>query len=1048
MNLSELSVRRPVLMTMVYVLIAILAVVFIMNLDIALFPSIDMPVLSVIIDCNDAGPEEIEQQVARTVETSLSGVENLSDITTLSRDGMMIAVLQFNYGTDLDEAKNDVEEAVSLYTYLLPSWCNNPEVMSLNFILNSEILRFILTGDATLAELQEYGDNIVSPLLERVPGVASVTVSGGPDTDYVVRVDQNRLEAYGLSISSVTSAVASANVQTTGGTITTSGIDYSVTMDERFFSVEDIENTVVTTINGIPILVKDVASVSAEPDEDNWTQTFYNGEPVVTITVTNDSDSTSTTVAAECIAILNDIQDALPEGVEIMLQRDSTEMISNTMGEVMNSLFQGIALAALVIFIFLRNIKATIIISFSMPICVLITMMCMSIMGISINMMSMVGLILGIGMTVDASIIILENIYTQRQLGKRSAVAAILGSKNMFAAICASTLTTICVFLPMIIYKNDLQMIGVMIQDMIMTVVISLAASLFVAVTLVPALCGSIMRLNTRTQKPLKNKVLLRIDNAFVSAEEHLRNGYAKALDYCLDHRALIIMILVLILILSCQTLGRMGMTFVPSSNTDDEVKISLDMDPGTTTNVTMGVLFDIQQQIIDTLPEGSWESIVLEVSSYSGSLDISLPDVKDQTVSAYEVTEMIRPLVADRVGETWAFSSGRGITSSDIDIEIHSTDTDDAVAVSNDILALLEAHVPMVQDVESDLNNGSPKIQVSVDWNRAQDLGVSLSTISSTLDTIGGTAAASVSTFSNDTTYYVYIKLSEQDINDVDQLGSILVQGSGGLVRLDSFCTFEYGTAPIMIQRENKIRVNHVTANTKVGYVTSDVQNLVDEVLDTYLVLPDTVTIAEGGQMANLGELIPAFISVLLLALLLVYGVMAAQFESLINPLIVFATIPMLLIGVVAIHVICGETLSAISLIGIVALIGVVVNNGIVLVDCIERLVKQRVPVKEACLQAARGRLRPILMTTLTTILAMIPMAFFPAEGTEMMQPIALTFIGGIITGAFLTLFLSPILYSIFNARREKKFDDPDTLTNQLREYDNTKLTELDSYL
>ena len=1049
MTIAELSVRRPVLMTMVYLLIAVIAVVFLPRLDIALYPSVEMPVVSVMVSCNDAGPEEVELQVAEVIEDAVGNIENLDTMTSVSREGSCYVILQFEYGTDLDEAQDEVQSAVTRITRRLPDWAESPTVMTFNASGSTTILRLMLRGDMTVDELQVIADDTVSPLIERIEGVSQVDSFGGSNIEYDILVSPNRMQAYGITLSQISAAVAARNIQSTTGEITQNNVDYQITVDGRYMSMEEIENTLVATIDDYPVLVRDVADV-VRTEERGGRESYYNNERVVTLSVSNDSDSNETTVAAAVIAALPEIQAQLPDGVVLEVQRDSTEMITQTMDAVYSSLIEGVILAALIIFVFLRGIKTTIIISLSMPICVLITLMIMSITGMSVNSMSMSGLILGIGMIVDASIIILENTYSFRQQGEKSAIAAILGSKNMFLAIVASTLTTLCVFVPFIIYKYDLGMMGIMFQDLVITVCISLACSLFVSVTLVPALCGSILRINTRTQKPLKFKPLKVVDDALAKAEEKMRNAYAHTLDYFLSHRLLLVVFLILLLAFSFAQFSDVGISLMPAMTTDDEVSLSLSLEPGTTQNVTREYVFDMQDRILETLPEDSYETITMQVgSSNTGSITIGLPDIEAQTYSAVDVQNMIRPLTTERPEATWTLSSGRGF-SNPIQVTIHSENEDAALQTANDIVSILTEHVPEVVDIDTDLENGSPKVEVTVDYDLAREMGVSVSDLSSTLTAaLTGLTATQLSTFSTDTSYDVVVKLDDSEISQINNLSSITVPStSHGNIRLETFTEFTEGVSPRSIQRENKVRVNHVTAGLAEGYSTSDVQALVDQALADYLVLPEGVTIEQTGEMSDFSEFGPTLIMIVALALFLVYAVMAAQFESLIDPLIIFVTIPLLLIGVIWVHIFYGADFTLFSIVGIVALIGVVVNNGIVLIDCINRLVRQKVPVREACLQAARGRLRPILMTTLTTILGLIPMAFFPGEGSEMMQPIALTFVGGITTGAFLTLLLSPVLYSLFNTRREKRYDDPESLNNQLLEYDMRRLRHLDSEL
>ena len=1047
MTISELSVRRPVLMTMAYVLISVICLVFLPRLDMSLYPDVELPVMSVVIDCNDAGPEEVDLQVTDAMEEALNSLQNLDTMTSISREGRCTIRLEFDYGTDLDDAAEDVNTIVSMRSRFLPDWAETPRVIRYDSTGSTTVMRLVLTGNRSKDDLHYIAENTVQPLLERIDGVSQVNVYGGANIEYYVEVDPNRLEAYGLTLSQVSSRIASRNVQSTGGEITQNGLDYQITTDARYMTVEDINETIVGYAGNKPIYLQDIAEVRRDNERGGRLQ-YLDGEEVITISVSNESDANETTVAKNIRESLPEIRAALPSGLNLIIQRDNTEMITDTMNEVYNSAIQGVLLAAFIIFVFLRGIKSTIIISLSMPICILITLMIMSISGMSVNAMTMSGLILGIGMTVDASIIILENTYSFRQKGERSAVAAILGSKNMFTAIVASTLTTICVFVPIIIYKYDIGMIGVMFQDLVITVCISLFSSLFVAVTLVPALCGSILKINTRTQKPLKNRILRGIDDAMERGEMHMRNAYVRVLNYFLDRKFLLILLLVLLLIISIQKFTEIGISLVPQQTTDDSVTLNLELEQGTTQDVTKEYVFTMLKNVLDTLPEGSYESIMTTVgSSNTGNIEIELPEITAQTYTVSDIQGMLRPFLDDDPRADWIFSSGRSMSGQGIEVVIYSDTPELAATASDEIMGILDYYVPQVENLSSDLENGAPKYDIAIDQMKLRDLGISVGDLTTTVNAaLTGLTATEISTFVADETYDLIVRIDANEIQSVEDLSSLMIPtANGGRVRLDAVADFVEDTAPMSIRRENRERVNRINADVMEGYAANEVQALVDRALEEHLVLPEGVRIEQHGEMYTFAEYLPTMIMIILLALFLVYAVMAAQFESLMDPFIIFATIPLLLIGVIWIHIAMGEPFSLFSIVGVIALIGVVVNNGIVLVDCINRLIEQKVPVKQACLQAAYGRLRPILMTTLTTILGMIPMAFFPGKGAEMMQPIAVTFVGGITTGAFLTLLLSPVLYLIFNKHKEKRFNDPDTLTNQLRDYDMRHLRTLD---
>lgn len=1041
MQISELSVRRPVMITMVFAIIMIICAMFLPDLQISLYPSVSMPVISVMVDCNDAGPEEIEQQVAKVLENNLGSIEGLNTMTSESQEGRCMVMLEFDYGTDLDDAESDVSSVITTITGrdTLPDWADSPTIFRFDRMTNSSFMRLVMTGSGDLEELKSVAENDVEPLLLRISGVSQVEVMGTGTKQYEVNVDPIKTAGYGITLSQIKSALAAANVQESEGTMTQNDINYTLTLDERFYSLSDIEETVITTINGVDILVGDVATVTSSYGS-SFRERYLDGNQIVQLTISNESDTNSTTVAEAVKEALPSINAALPNGVKVQIQRDETSMISSTMDEVYSSAIQGVLLAALFIFLFLRNLKATLIISLSMPISILITLLVMSMAGITVNSMSMSGLILGIGMIVDASIIILENTFNYREKGLSAPASAILGSKNMSTAIMASTLTTICVFIPLIIYKNDLEMVGIMFQDLIYTVCISLLASLFVAQTLVPALCGSILKINTRKQKPLKSRFLRWMDNLGDKIEKGLENAYAKALDYFLSHRFLLIMVLVLLIVFSLTKITNIGMNLTPSMNTDDSITLSLTLPAGTDNSVTRTKLFAMQEKVTDTLPDGSYTQIMVNVGqSNTGTLEIDMPDIEKQTYSATELKQLIRPLMSGEPDSTWTFSGGRGPgNSSPIDVEVTGDDTTAIKSTTEEIAAIINSYVPEAVDVTTDLEDGSPRIVMDVDKDAARDLGISMSTLSNTVYyALTGTTASTISTFNSETTYKLVVKIDEDSLSDLTELGSLLITGDNGPVRLDAVASFSISSGPSTIMRENKRRVNNVTAKLADGYTSSEVQEKVQQALDEYLTIEEGIKVSQSGDMQQFADYGPTLVTIIILALVLVFAVMAAQFESMIDPFIIFATIPLLLIGVIFIHIVMKQSFSLFSIVGIVALIGVVVNNGIVLVDSINQRVRKHVPVRQACLEAARTRLRPILMTTLTTVVGMVPLAFFPGSGAEMMQPIALTFVGGLVTGAFLTLFLSPCLYSLFNKRREKKYNDPNTLANQLAAFD-----------
>lgn len=1036
MNITELSVRRPVTITMVYILICVVACVFIPRLGIELFPSTEMPVLSVMTTYSGVGPEEIDENVTQVITNAIKGVSGIKSIRANSTDGNSNIMLEFGYDQDLDEAKDNIEQALTSITNRLPDGCGTPTVRQFD-MSSAPIMRLAIQGELPLDELYTLADETISPLLERVNGVASVDIRGGSTKEIHVDIDNNRLEAYGLSFSDISQALSARNIQLSSGDITQNGIDYEIITSEYFKGLEDIRQTVVTTIDGASVRVDDIADVYEAYDEQGR-NVYINGIQSLYISVSNESDVNPSEVSKGIQEILPQVNEELPKGVTAYIISDDTTMIDATMDEVYSSGIVGAILAVIIIFIFLRNFKTSFIIGLSLPISILITLMCMSIMDLTINMMTMAGLILGMGMVVDSSIVILENIYKHRELGEKPAIAAIMGSKNMINAIVASTLTTLCVFVPILLYKTELEMIGQMFQEMVVTVVISLVASLFVAVTLVPALCGSILKIETRTQKPLKNKVLRNVDNAFNRAIRGIENKYVAAMGFCLNNRFLTLTLVFSMLVFSLVHFSGMGMNLAPSSSADDQVNITVTLPIGTNKEVVSDYLFRFQDLIIQEC-EGAYNSIILDSgTSNSGSIQINLPEPSEQKMSPTEIKNVLTPHLTSWSDVTVSFSSGRGPggSSGAVDIKLASNDTDAVEKVIAEITTLLENNVPALTDISNDLENGSPRYRMAIDIDAAAAAGVSVSAIANEIRTaVSGSTATTY--YEGGTEIEVIVGMKDSDISSPSDLSALSINTNNGRMNLGNFVTIEEGRSPQKIQREDGDRVNHITASLVEGTAATDVQQVIEDIIAANIVLPDSVTLSYEGDASDIEQFSGAFVIVIILAIVLVFAVMAAQFESLVDPFIIFFSIPLLLIGVVGVYVLTEQTLSMYSIVGIVALVGIVVNNGIVLVDYTNQLVDKKIKVKEACLKAGKERLQPILMSTLTTVFGMVPMAFFPGEGAESMQPICITIVGGLCSGAFMTLFVTPVMYSLFNKRREKRFDDPLALINQLEELD-----------
>lgn len=1024
MSIVRKSIDHPVTVVMAYVLICGIAAVFISRLAISLNPETVMPMLSVRTSYSGAGPEDVEQNVTKLLEVAFSSVEGLKKMSSTSSQGSSSIRLEFGYGVDLNKAQTEIESTISSLLSRLPDGADTPNVRRFDASA-MPIMRLSIMGDRSLDELRTIGEDIVQPALERIQGIATATVSGGVNKIIAVDVSQNRLAAYGLTLTGVATALSSQNILLSGGTLVRGDTEYQIRTQENLGSVEEVKGIVIKTISSgasaRAVRLEDVADVR-EKDNEPSRVVYTDGRRGINVQVVRESDSNAVQISRDVRAALGEINKSLPKGVRLDIQSDDTTLVNAILREVYNSAWQGILLAVLVLFVYLRNLKATFIIGISIPISILITLLCMYFMGLTLNTISLTGLIMGLGMVVDASIVILDNIYHYRQRGTKPRIAAILGSQEMMVAIMGSTLTTLCVFIPIILFRNELGQMGQLFNDLVFTVCFSLAASLIVALTIVPVLCGPIMRLDTRVQKPLRNPLLKRADDAmdvFFDAQER---AYKRGLEFCLRNKLLIVTLVGVLLVSSLLQLTSFGLNLYPRSNTDDSITLNLRLPLGTTRARTQELLETLQGQVKQTIK--GYRSLVLSVGSNEGSLQILLPDPEKQQDTPASIRKKLAPYIGSIPDAEFSFSAGRRFSSSSaVDVAIHSKDQNASLAAAQEVKRIVEAELPYVENLSLSLDEGSPELLIQIDRDRAAMFGFSLAQIAREIrNSVYGVTATTFD--AGGETINVVVRLREEDRKSLADLRSIFLIGpSGKRIPVSNFVTISNSTAPQQINRENKERIIHVQgelpATSKIA--STEMAQIVQKVLSDKYVPRENVTVSVGGENTDVDTYLPVFILIIAVAVFLVYGVMASQFESFVDPFIIFLSIPLMLIGVVWIYRITNDTFSLFSMVGLVALAGVVVNNGIVLVDYTNMLRARGYELFEACAEAGRRRLRPILMTTFAALLGVMPLALFPGKGTESIQPIAKTMFGGLLVNSALTLFFTPVLYYIFNQRGDR---------------------------
>lgn len=1027
MSVSRQTLNHPVLVLIVFALLGFVGIFTLKNVAIGLFPEVDSPYIMISTTYTNAGPEAIEKTVTKVLESSLVSVSGLKNMTSTSNEGSSRISLEFNYGTDIDEAVNDVRDKLDRVSRSLPDNAGSPTIFKMDS--NSmPILRIAVKGNRSASDLKQIAEDNIVDILEQADGVAQASVYGGKTKIVRVELEQNRLAAYGLTVSAVSSALAKQNLELGGGKLNEGQKDYVVRTTGEFTSIAQINDTVITTINGYNVKLSDIGKAFMGY-QDVTSEVYINGNPGIYVSVTKQSGANSVTVANNVYKKMADLEKTLPSDISMTILQDDTDSIRETINTLVESAVEGLILAVIVLFVFLQNFKSTIIIGISIPLSIIITLLAMSFAGITLNMMTLTGLILGVGMIVDASIVMIDNIYSYRMRGAKPRIAAVLGSQEMMASVISGNLTTICVFVPFLLYMKDLGRMGQMFKGIIFTIVIALVSSLLVAIFLVPVLAGVFFPLTNRNEKPVKSKFFKTIYGAFEKAIQAVTEVYRKILKTALEYRAVTIVISVCLLIFALALIPTMRINMMPNGN-DDSVTLNITMPIGTPLKDTKVIALEFEDIIKKevkgykylTTTIGSGGRGFGNSATYKANIQIRLPESSEQIDSAQDIQTKLRSHFNDFAGAVFSFNAGmRGqMTGDDLDIAIRSDDLDAALNVADKIKDVMK-QIPDIGEPSIDTERGLPQVEVVIDRDRAYAFGVDVTTVAKEINyAINGVTSTEYR--ENGKEYDVVVMYKPEDRENVIDLESIYVNGTQGKVAVSNFASLKRGLGPVSVRRENQTRIVHLTASIISERNANLVEDSIREGIANSFIIPEGVTVSYEGSWADVSDQMKIYMAIIVLAIVLVFGVMAATYESFKAPLINLATIPFMIIGVVFLYKIINQPLSMMSMVGLIMLVGIVVNNGIILVDYTNLLRGRDIPLMDACLQAGTSRLRPVLMTTLTTILGMIPMCFATEGMAGMVQPIGIAVVGGLTSSTFVTLLVIPVLYSIFMKNENKK--------------------------
>ncbi len=1040
MSVVKSVVGRPTSLVVLFALLVGLGFYASTRLAIDLYPEITAPVLLIFTNYPGSGPEEIEKTITRPMEGALSNVSNIDKITSVSSEGTSQIVMEFVWGTNMNEAPNEVRDKLEYVRTLLPPEAETPQIFKFDPAM-IPILFLTITGNRSPEELQQIGEDIVQPRIEQVEGVALASVAGGRTRAVMIEIPQNRLEAYDLTLSQVARMLSAQNVQVSAGTVGEGSRNFLVRTAGEYTSIEQIRNTVVAYkgtapapgrlgADGSVVLLRDVANVY-DGYKKQESSVIINGKPGVYVVVQKQSGTNSVRTADNVIKRLKRVNEEVPAGVEVSVLQDTTTIIRNSLAEVSSNAISGAVLAVLILFIFLRSLRSTVIIGLSIPISIIVTLMLMYFFHLTLNIMTLAGLALGVGMLVDNSIVILENIYRYREKGAKLTTAAILGSREMMLAISASTFTTICVFAPLGLFRGELGFVGELFGSLAFTVVISLTCSLAVAIFLVPVLASHYLPIRSRKEEPLGG-FIGKVDDAMERMYRGLEDAYKRGLGFVLRHRLLTILVVLAAFVGTLFLIPLAGFEFLPRAE-QDSVVLNVELPVGTRLDITRATLDQIEnvirkeikgyEKILTNAGERTFFGFLGAALTHKGSITITLPPYDKRIDTSRTVEAKLRRHFNDFPSVKFSFQEHGGMGGAKpVDILVKTDDLAKGRDIANRIVELLKDGVPGVVEPTTDFSEGLPQVEIVIDRAKAMALGLNVASIGQEVRAnIDGTVATRFRQAGNE--YDVVAILAPEDRNEIPDLDRVFViNPAGDRIPVASFATLQRSTGPTSIRRENQTRVIHVTGGTNPGAKINEIEVKVRSLIAAEIPASDDVVIEYSGDYQQLMDYGVQVGYIFLIAIALVLGIMAAQFESFLDPFIIFFTIPISSIGVLLIHIATNDRMSLFTAVGLVVLVGVVVNNGIVLVDYTNLLRKRGYGIFEACVEAGGNRLRPILMTTLTTVLGLLPLAFVQGEGASLVQPIGKTILGGLSVSTFLTLFLIPVIYSIFNQISDRR--------------------------
>jgi HAE1 family hydrophobic/amphiphilic exporter-1 len=1020
MNLAKFSVHRPIFTIMVVLIVIVLGGISLMRLPIDLMPDITYPTISVSCSYPNAGPEEIEEMIVRPIEQALSAVPGVEEMNSNCVEGSGSVRVTFTWGTDLDTAANDIRDRLDRIIDHLPEEADRPTLRKFD-LAAFPILMLGASSNLDPVQTRLIMDEQVRYRLERVPGVAAVDIRGGQEREIHVQLDPAKINALAIPLDQIIGQIREGNVNVPAGTIEKGNLEITIRTPGEYTDLRQLQDTVIAVRQGVPIQLREIALV-----EDSWVKITrlvrVNGVPGMWLSVSKQSGKNTVEVARAALKELERINEDIPQ-IKIVPIIDTSEYIQRSIRNVGSSAMYGGLLAVGILLLFLRNIRSTVIIATAIPVSIIATFALLYFGHLTLNLMTLGGLALGIGMLVDNAIVVLENIYRLRESGRPLGQAAVEGAQEVTAAVIASTLTTLVVFLPLVFMRG---MSGVMFKQLSIVVAFSLLCSLAVSLTLVPMLCARVLS----TVRPAAGR---RSIGRWLYESSgrwllNLENAYKRLLHVALSHRLLVTIGAVLALGAALLLIPYIGAELMPATD-EGEVRVEAEMQVGTRLEVLDRQFRALEQIVHDAVPE--IRNVVTTVGGghygsggHTGEIRISLVPQSQRTRSSQQIADELRRRLSGIPGLIVRTRAGQGLfvlrmgtsSANQIEVEVRGHDFPTADALARRVQEIVD-HVDGIADTRLSRDPGGPEELILIDRQKAADMHLTVSRIANALQTIlSGTRAGYYRQFGDE--FNILVKLRDAEKSDLrDILDLTLTNTDGQPVVLRNVVDVKPRSGPVLIERKDQERLVRVRAEISgrdMGSVLADIRQQLHAIP-----VPTEFSLGFGGDYEDQQKSFRELLFSCVLALLLVYMVMACQYESLRDPFVVMFSVPLAAIGVLLMLFFTRTTFNIQSFIGCIMLGGIVVNNAILLVDH-TNLLRRRdgIPLREAIEEAGRRRLRPILMTALTTIIGLVPLALGLGEGGEAQAPMARVVIGGLVSSTMITLVFVPVVYSLFERR------------------------------